>query len=280
MRLLLTTLFLFSLAAHARADTVDELLAQAAAALKKGKTDDALILANKAIAADAKNAQAYYLRGAAHDQQRKFKEAVEDFSKTIELNPKAAEAYDRRGSAHFKLGHIKEAIDDFDKFVALRPDEEPGHWRRGIAHYYAGKFAEGKQQFEGYQKVDTNDVENAVWQYICAARVIGAEKARAGMLKIGHDKRVPMMVVYDLFRGKAKPEDVLAAAKADEVTPRERTQRLFYAHLYLGIWFETQGDAKRTLEHLTKAVEDHKIPGHYMWETARVHLELRQKEKK
>lgn len=262
------------------ADSADELLAKAVVALKKGQAAEAVKLADQAIAADAKNSQAYYLRGLAHDAQREFKRSLEDFTKALELNPKAADALDRRGSAHFKLGNIKESVADFDRFIALRPDEEPGHWRRGISLYYAGKFAEGRKQFEGYEKVDTNDVENAVWHFICAAREVGSDPAQAKMLKIGHDKRVPMMVVYELFKGKAKPEDVLAAAEADKVTPRERTQRLFYAHLYLGIWYETRDDAKKTLEHLTKAAEEHKIPGHYMWETARVHLELRRAKSK
>lgn len=276
MHMIVATLVLFVL--QARADTTDDLLAQAAAALKKGNAEEALTLASKAIAADAKNARAHYVRGAAHDGLRKFKEAVDDFTKAFELDPKLADAVDRRGSAHFKLGNIKDSAADFDKFLALRPDQFPGHWRRGITLYYAGQFAEGKKQFAGYEQVDTNDVENAVWHFICAARVDGVEKARAGMLKIGLDRRVPLMVVNELFRGKAKPEDVLAAAEADRVTPRERTQRLFYAHLYLGLYHEAHGDAKRALAHLAKAAEEHKIPGHYMWETARVHLELRRKE--
>ncbi len=280
MRSTLATLCLLLPLNPALADTVDELLDKAAAALKKGRADEAVALADKAITTDAKSERAYYLRGVAHDQRREFKKSLDDFSKTVELNPKAADAWDRRGSVYFKLGNIKESIADFDQFLALRPDEEPGHWRRGIAYYYAGQFAEGKKQFAGYEKVDTNDVENAVWHLICAARVEGLEKARAGLLKIGHDRRVPMMVVYDLFRGKAKPEDVLAAAEAGEAEARERTQRRFYAHLYLGIWFETVGDAKRALEHLAKAAEEYQIPGHYMWETARVHLELRRKAKK
>ena len=47
----------------------------------------------------------------------------------------------------------------------LRPDQEPAHWKRGISYYYAGRFDEGRKQFEGYQTVDDNDVENAVWRY-------------------------------------------------------------------------------------------------------------------
>ena len=45
---------------------------------------------------------------------------------------------------------------------------------------------------------------------------MGVDKARAGILKIGRDRRVPMMEVYALFAGKAQPADVLAAAKRGE----------------------------------------------------------------
>jgi len=45
-----------------------------------------------------------------------------------------------------------------------------------------------REQFEGYENVDTNDVENAVWHFMCVARKDGVEKARAGLLKIGKEK--------------------------------------------------------------------------------------------
>ena len=66
---------------------------------------------------------------------------------------------------------MKESLADFDKFLALRPAEKNGHWKRGISLYYAGRFEDGKKQFEGYENVDTNDVENAVWHFLCNARV-------------------------------------------------------------------------------------------------------------
>ena len=144
---------------------------------------------------------------------------------------------------------------------------------RGISLYYAGRYADGCKQFEGYEKVDTNDVENAVWHYLCNVRVVGRDKARAALLKIGNDKRVPMMVVYKLFQGEAKPEDVLAAAQADAVPKERRNAALFYAHLYLGLYWESEGDKKKALEHLTQAATKYRI-GHYMGDVARVHAEL------
>jgi lipoprotein NlpI len=202
-----------------------------------------------------------------------------DFDHSMHRVPASDESYDHRGSEHFKLGHISESLRDFDKTLELRPDERPRHWKRGITCYYAGKFDEGRKQFEGYEKVDTNDVENAVWHFLCLARLVGPEKARASILKIGNDKRVPMMQVYALYSGKGKHEDVLASVQEGKPTPEELNQRLFYAHLYLGLYYEVTGDRKQALEHLKKAAEEHKIE-HYMWDVARVHVDLLRQETK
>src|SRR5262249_24851644 len=136
--------------------------------------------------------------------------------------------------------------------------------------YYAGRFDEGRRQFEGYEKVDANDVENAVWHFLCVARKDGLARARASVLKIGKDKHVPMMQVYDLYRGVLRPADVLAAAAAGAA---ERKQRLFYAHLYLGLYHNAVGDKGKAREHLALAAGKYRI-AHYMGDVARVHHEL------
>src|SRR6266853_660464 len=59
------------------------------------------------------------------------------------------------------------------------------------------------RQFELHQTVNDNDVENAVWHYLCVARLAGVEKAHASLIRIQRDSRVPMMAVYALFGGKA-----------------------------------------------------------------------------
>lgn len=251
-------------------DTADELIRQARAALAKGKNEDALDLASKAVAQEPKSAAARLFRGKVHEAINKHAEAVADFDEAIALDAKNADAYNRRGSEQFKLGRIKESLADFDKFLELKPDEKAGHWKRGISLYYAGKFEDGKRQFEGYEKVDTNDVENAVWHFLCNARLLGVPKAREAALKIGKDNRVPMMAVYDLFRGQAKPDDVLAAANAGDLPAEVRKPRLFYAHLYLGLFAEALDDKKKALEHLELAAEKYPI-SHYMGDVARVH---------
>jgi lipoprotein NlpI len=276
--LIVVTLCLMGTTAAARADSAEELRKQAAEALNKGDKDKAVELATKAIDADPKEPRGYLFRGIVHDALRKHAEAVADFDKCIDLDPKLADAYQRRGSTQFKRGKITESLADFDKYLELKPDARPGHWQRGISLYYAGKFEEGKKQFAAYEKVDTNDVENAVWHYLCAARVDGVEKARANLLKIGKDQRVPMMQVYALFHGDLKPADVLAAAEDAELKPDQKQLALYYAHLYLGLYDEANGDKKKALEHLVLAADKYHTDG-YMGDVARVHRDLLRKEK-
>lgn len=278
--LVLALLLLPTLSARAdQDDKVKDLLAQAADAWKKGERDRAVQLAGKAIEADPKRAETYLFRARIHEALGKHEPAIADLDQCLKLDPKNGEAYNSRGSEQFKLGKVKESVEDFDRFLELYPEQRNGHWKRGISLYYLGRFEDGKKQFEGYESVDTNDVENAVWHFLCNARVVGVEKARGQVLKIGKDRRVPMMQVYELYKGQIKPADVLAAAEADKVEDRLRQQQLFYAHLYLGIYFDILGEKKLALSHLTLAATKYRI-GHYMGDVAQVHADILRKELK
>jgi lipoprotein NlpI len=256
------------------ADDATELLQQALEA-ERESVDKAIELATKAIAADRKSGLACFLRGRLYATQRKHEQAVADLDQAIKLDAKNGSAYDKRGEEQFKLGRFKESITDFDKAIELGARRQREHWQRGIAYYYAGEHEKGQKQFEAYQTFDDNDVENAVWRYLCMAKRLGVEKARGALLRIRRDTRVPMMEAYDLYAGKLKPEDVLKAAGAGDPKPEKLNEQLFYAHLYLGLYHDAAGDAKLAGKHMDEAVK-HTI-GHYMWDVARVHAEVLRK---
>lgn len=236
------------------------------------------LLVAPAFADDETSADDYLKRGKMRLAKRQYADAVKDLTKCIELDPKSVDAFSERGSAYFMLGKFDESVADFDKQIKLDPKKANEHWRRGISLYYAGKYEEGAKQFVGYENVSTDDVENAVWHFMCVMKKDGKKKALAGVLKIGKDGRTPMMEVYDLFKGKLKPEDLLKAANAGKLTDEQRKPQLFYAHLYLGIYYDLEGDSKKAIEHLDQAANKYKI-GHYMGEVARVHHELLTKKK-
>jgi lipoprotein NlpI len=260
-------------------DTNGELINGVKKAAPRAEQDEALALATKAIEAEPKNPQGYFVRARLYEERSEPAKALSDYDQILRLDPRMAEVWQQRGTVHFKLAHINEAISDFEHFLKLVPGQTPYHWQRGICYYYAGRFEDGRKQFELHQTVNPNDVENAVWHFLCVARSAGLEKARASLIPIREDARVPMMHIHALFAGKAKSEDVLKAARAGEPAAPELQRRLFYAHLYLGLYSEALGDETQAREHITKAAREYG-GADYMSDVARVHLILRESKKK
>src|SRR5215813_14765165 len=128
-----------------------------------------------------------------HETRREHAQAIADFDQILKLRPKWADGYNHRGAEHFKMAHIRQSLADFDRALEIEPAQAPYHWQRGIALYYSGRFDDGRKQFELHQTVNGNDVENAVWHFLCVARQSGIAKARESLIPIVGDSRVPMM---------------------------------------------------------------------------------------
>jgi lipoprotein NlpI len=171
-----------------------------------------------------------------------------------------------RAVADFERGRFAESAAAFDNLAKVAPDQAPYLWQRGIALYYAGRYTDCRRQFESHRAVNPDDVENAAWHFLCVARAESPAKARAALLPVGPDARVPMREVYQMFRGTLTPEQVLSAAGA-------QPDGQFYAHLYLGLYFEALGMKDRALEHIKIAATDRfASAGGYMHMVARVHF--------
>lgn len=250
----------------------DDLLERADQAMLAGDLSQARTLAEAVAAADPKNAAAFLIVGRSSLGLRDNRAAIEAFTTALKLKPDTVSALDGRGDAYLKAGQFAAAVSDYDRMLELVPAFAPQHWRRGIALYYAGKYEAGVQQFETHKLANPQDVENAVWHYLCNARVVGPEKAKQQLIDVTQDPRVPMKQIQKLFAGKLQPAEVLSTAEAiDAETPAGKEAR-FYAHLYVGLWHEAEGNADQATAHLTTAAKDYKI-SHYMWDVANAHVQ-------
>ncbi len=229
--------------------------------------------AGEAVKAEPTNAEAHYLLGMANLNMRELAPAISAFNDVLKLDPKFMIAHDRRGDALLKSGKFAEAIQDYDAYLDSNPKFAPEHWRRGIALYYAKRYEDGVKQFDTHKTVNPEDVENAAWHYLCNVKVIGKEKSLKTLIDVTRDSRIPMAEIQKLYAGKLKPADVLAAAEKTKEKTAVGTSARFYANLYVGLWYEAEGDAKKAREHLKIAVEDYKI-GDYMWDVGNAHLPL------
>tara|TARA_B100001123_G_C15206547_1_gene985492 strand:+ start:394 stop:1161 length:768 start_codon:yes stop_codon:yes gene_type:complete len=229
------------------------------------------------LAADDEAVQKALVQARAAARKRDHGGVVKHLTAALALKPGAVAAaglHQARGEAHFKLAKIKESIADFDAYLKVNPERDPHHWMRGISYYYSGEFVKGHKQFERHQTVNSNDVENAVWHFLCKLRATDFKTARKSLIPIKGDGRVPMMEVHALFAGKSTPEKVMAKALAGKVGEAQRARRVFYANLYLALWFEALGKDKEAAKYLKPAAavaDDHG----YMGDVARVHAILR-----
>ncbi len=254
------------------ADEAD-LLREAETKYRQQRYAEAVELASRMIEQDREMVEAYRLRALANEALRRFVPAIADLDRMIELRPDAPGAYQERGELHFKVGQIRASIADFDRFLEFHPERRPHHWQRGISYYYAGEYEKGVRQFELHKTVNPQDVENAVWHYLCKSRVDGMDQARAALIDIAGDNRPWAMRVYRMFQGKVTPSRVLSHAEKAGRTEAERRNNMFYAHLYVGLLHEAAGRSDEAHKHIKIAVNECPSP-HYMGDVARVHLGL------
>jgi len=173
-----------------------------------------------------------------------------------------------RAVDEFEQGRFAQSAATFDQLAKAIPDEAPQLWQRGIALYYAGRYADCRRQFESHRTVNPDDVENAVWHFLCVAREQAPDKARAALLPVGPDPRPPMREVYQMFRGALTADDVLKAAGSGPAGQ-------FYAHLYIGLYSEALGRKDLALKHIKEAASDrYASAGGYMHMVAGVHLKV------
>lgn len=130
---------------HAQVEQ-DQIIAQARAALESGLFQGALELAEKAAAMFPERAEAWFVLGAARQQQPGGAEgAIEAYREAIRLNPDRPDAYMAVGRIHLKrmrlggaMSSVGIAIDSFTRVIELNPSHPEAYWLRGVA------FLEGR----------------------------------------------------------------------------------------------------------------------------------------
>ena len=249
-------------------------LENALAALRGGDAAEAERLASNHLdSQDGSDPSALWVRANARDVLGNHTGAVSDYEMLSRARPGEPRILMALGAALFKAGQVDRSIDAFDSAASSDSTLGPHLWQRGISHYYARRYDDCIAQFEVHRTVNPQDVENSVWHFLCVAARDGFDAARAGLIPVERDARVPMMEVFRLFGGSASPADVLEAAQRSGSAGRGSSPE-FYAHLYLGLYYEAKGEPAQSADQISEAVRI-RLPANYMWQVARVHQQIR-----
>ena len=93
---------------------------------------EAIASYDKALAIKPDKSEAWYNRGFALDELKRYPEAIASYDKALAIKPDA-EAWYNRGIALYELKHYPEAIASYDKALAIKPDKSEAWYNRGIA---------------------------------------------------------------------------------------------------------------------------------------------------
>ncbi len=92
--------------------------------LIKGRSNDAVVDFDRAIALDGNNGEAYNNRAWTNYKAGKFRDALADANRAVQLVSDKGYAWDTRGHIHEALGNRSSAIQDFEKAIVLDPTLE------------------------------------------------------------------------------------------------------------------------------------------------------------
>ena len=194
--------------------------------------------------------------------RRQLEQALERLNGDISDSP--SRFHHGRAEVLFRLGRFKEAVRDYDAAIQFgRPHDQDSCWERGLAQYYAGDFRGGRDQFSRFHGVDSLDIENGLWRFLCIAEDEGIANAQETMLEYRREVRNPFPALLALYLNRGSADAVLEDARSDTSSAEELTVNLFYAHYYLGKYYEIIDQRDRALTHVREALK-HEIR-HFMY---------------
>ena len=119
---------------------------------------DAIDILNMLIRHDAKDFDAYFLRGIAKYNLDDLLGADADFSNAVELNPVYTGAYYYRAITRSRLGNYDDALNDFKQAIELRPDLPDPYYSRGVTRLLNQQFEAAIADFDIFIRYEKRHV--------------------------------------------------------------------------------------------------------------------------
>jgi tetratricopeptide (TPR) repeat protein len=252
-------LYAIELSPEARKPLEANLAAAEAEHAKNPASEDALIWLGRR--------QAYLWR---------YRDAIDTYSKGLALHPRSFKLYRHRGHRYITVRELDRAVADFEKAAALIADVEDeveadgapnkhgkprstSHsniwYHLGLAYYLKGDFTNALRAYHECMKFSKNDdmrVATLDWLYMTYRRL-----GRHGAAKLLLDQVSEKMDILEnesyhrrllMYKGVLRPEQLLDAANADDLTIATQGYGV-------GNWYLVEGNRAKAQEIFEKVVQ-------------------------
>ena len=108
--------------------------------IQKGNFDDGIQQFTKVLQIDSNNYFAYYHRGTAYRDIKKYKNAISDFNSCIEIDPNNSWAYFQLGGVWADQAELEKAIEIYNQALKINPKHVEVYGTRGIIKSLLGKI--------------------------------------------------------------------------------------------------------------------------------------------
>ena len=119
---------------------------------------EAIDILNVLLRHDAKDFDAYFLRGIAKYNLDDLLGADQDFTRAVELNPVFTGAFYYRAITRSRLGNYDDALSDFKQTIELRPDLADPYYSRGVTRLLNQQFEAAIADFDTFIRYEKRHV--------------------------------------------------------------------------------------------------------------------------
>jgi tetratricopeptide (TPR) repeat protein len=125
---------------------------------RQGRTDEARVRYERALAIDPFHARALNNLGVWFDRHGQGAEAIRTLERAIDADPESADAYSNLGSAFIGARRLPDALRVLETAVALDPDAPDAHNNLGIALAQSGRLQDAATQWQAALRLNPNHV--------------------------------------------------------------------------------------------------------------------------
>ncbi len=183
-------------------------IAEGAVFQRSGEHEKAVASFDRALAIDARSADAQLLRCRSLAALRRYDDAVVACGVAAQIQPDNAEALRDRGHYFLNLGQVEAGLSDLQKAESLARDDRGVFYHLGLAYYLKGDFANAAKTYERCVSASTGDTAR-----------IEADRGRSHVLQARRGGAAPDLVGR-ACRGGGTPAP--ARARHEPVTADEQ----------------------------------------------------------